>query len=387
MNELARSTETIRVLLIDDDEEDALLTGDLLRDVQQPRYAMDWVDSFDEGLARMEAHSHDIYLIDYRLGIAGQTGLDLLKRIAERQLEIPIILLTGLEDREIDIQAEAAGASDYLVKGQIDTVMLDRAIRYTLSRHRMLMRLRAHEKERDLFVAMLTHDLRTPLNAEHRIFELLKSEAFGPVSTEMAEVIEEVMASNRYMRHMVSNLLTAYQLQNQGGQVPLTREPTDLNALVEEVATGELAILSRDKRQSLKLSLSPGLPVIAVDPVELRRVFYNLVQNAITYTPAGGEIELITRQNSRQDAIEVQVCDTGQGMDEETLSRLFQPFQSQARKYRQIGTGLGLYLSRQIVEAHGGKLSVSSVVGQGSCFSLSLPMTVAQETADQQAIA
>ncbi len=123
--------ERYRVLLVDDDEDDYLITADLLSEIDGTRFDLDWVASYAEGLEAITRREHDVYLLDYRLG-GKHTGLELLREAIRSGCREPIILLTGLRDREIDMEAMSTGAADYLVKGQINAPLLERSIRYSL---------------------------------------------------------------------------------------------------------------------------------------------------------------------------------------------------------------------------------------------------------------
>lgn len=126
--------ENIKILLVDDDEDDYVMTRDLLSDVEAAAYEIDWVTSYDSAIDKINNGNHDVYLFDYRLG--EHTGLDLIIDVIGRGSNIPIILLTGQGDHEVDVSAMKAGAMDYLVKGQINSFMLERAIRYAIERKR-----------------------------------------------------------------------------------------------------------------------------------------------------------------------------------------------------------------------------------------------------------
>ena len=136
---------TVRVLLVDDDEDDYVITRNLISDIKDRRYQLEWVDGYDAALAAVHRHEHDICLLDYRLG--GRTGLELLRESNSLNDRLPIILLTGQGDHEIDIESMEAGAADYLIKGQLDSDKLDRAIRYAIQGQHAKERLR---RERDL---------------------------------------------------------------------------------------------------------------------------------------------------------------------------------------------------------------------------------------------
>lgn len=374
--ELATETEVkpIRVLLVDDDEDEYIITRRIISEIVGRKHVLDWAATYEQGLAMIEECNHDIYLIDYRLD--EKTGLDLLNEAIAEGCTQPMILLTGQEDREVDMQAMRSGAWDYLVKGRIDAPILERAIRYTLEHRKVLDVVLESQKQRDKFVATLTHDLKTPIKAEFRIFELLLAERFGPITEDQQSVIHEMLRSNRYMYQMVDNLLTAFKFKD--GHLVLRMEITDVNELVASIVNLDLRGLAQDRQQELTLELSPEIPNIPADPLEVKRVIYNLVQNAINYTPKGGSIKI--RSWFAGHAVWISVEDTGPGIDETVQKTLFEPYASMSKRYRHIGTGLGLYIAKQIIEAHQGELVVDSRLGEGSKFSFSLPDQQAEKS-------
>jgi len=136
MKSLTGSANTaIRVLYVEDDEEDYILARDMLADIAHTRYELEWVASYDAALALIQRQQHDVCLIDYRLG--ERDGLELLRDAIQNGCRAPTIILTGQGDEKTDIAALKAGAADYLVKGQINTPLLERSIRYALERHRL----------------------------------------------------------------------------------------------------------------------------------------------------------------------------------------------------------------------------------------------------------
>jgi PAS domain S-box-containing protein len=135
---------SIRVLLVDDDEDDYILTHDLLIEIEQGKFDLEWADTYEAALEAMEQDRHDVYLLDYHLG--ERNGLELLREALRNGHRTPMILLTGQEDHEVDVEAMKAGASDYLVKGQIDALLLERSIRYALERARASEAVRGSEE-------------------------------------------------------------------------------------------------------------------------------------------------------------------------------------------------------------------------------------------------
>jgi diguanylate cyclase (GGDEF)-like protein len=132
--------DSIAILMVDDDGDDFVIVRDLLTEITRGSYRIDWAKNFDEGLDAVETKEHDVYLLDYRLG--EETGLDLLKEIGERQRNVPVILLTGSQDDELDFSALEAGAADFLVKGEITAPLLDRSIRYAIKHAQLTDALR-----------------------------------------------------------------------------------------------------------------------------------------------------------------------------------------------------------------------------------------------------
>jgi PAS domain S-box-containing protein len=161
--------DLISILLIDDDEEDYLITSDIVEEIDHKRFTLDWVENYEKGLEFIRKGIHDVYLVDYRLGV--QNGLDLILEAKSLGSEAPFILLTGLGDRKIDQQALEAGASDYIVKGTLTAERLERTIRYAMheARHRMALQklnqeLEARVAERTREIELANEELRKSEN-------------------------------------------------------------------------------------------------------------------------------------------------------------------------------------------------------------------------------
>src|SRR5262249_3326890 len=152
----------------------------------------------------------------------------------------------------------------------------------------------------------------------------------------------------RYMYRMVDNLLTTYKYEDI--QVELHLEKTELNRFVADIVHGDLASLAHEKEHTLLLILPVPCEPVAIDPIEMRRVITNLIQNAITYTAQRGHISVSLTISNQNQAVQIAVKDNGIGIEPQKVSFLFQPYASMAKRFRHIGTGLGLYLSKQIVE-------------------------------------
>jgi DNA-binding NtrC family response regulator len=147
----------IRILLIEDDEDDYLFVKSLLSKTPSPKFDLDWVADYDAGLELILERRHDVYLLDFRLG--EHTGLDLLRHLRQQGNEVPVILFTGQGGYEIDVEAMQSGAADYLIKGQITADMLERSIRYTIERKNAKDELRQHRDHLEEMVLERTAQL------------------------------------------------------------------------------------------------------------------------------------------------------------------------------------------------------------------------------------
>ncbi|MDD3013385.1 MAG: ATP-binding protein [Candidatus Gastranaerophilales bacterium] len=225
---------------------------------------------------------------------------------------------------------------------------------------------------REDFMATLTHDLRVPILAEGNTLKFFLKGIFGPLTDKQREALENMLDSNNDLSRMVTGLLDAYKYDS--GNIELFKEPVHLKKLVQD-CIAELTPLSRKNDQSLTNFISKEIHTLNIDKNEIKRVIRNLISNSITYTPKGGSIN-VNAENNEKEVI-ISINDTGKGIAESELEQIFDRFFSKAKKFRKVGTGLGLYLSKQIVEKHGGKIWAESNLGEGSTFYFSLPLDTA----------
>ncbi|OGI03036.1 MAG: hypothetical protein A2104_01830 [Candidatus Melainabacteria bacterium GWF2_32_7] len=225
------------------------------------------------------------------------------------------------------------------------------------------------EKQKETFVATLTHDLKTPIRAEIRALELLLKGNFGDLAYEQIDIIQDTLNSSKYMFNMVDNLLSTYRYEN--GSVKLRKDNTDINQLIKTCYT-ELKYLMEDKKQDIIFDFGKEDLIAYADELEIKRVIMNLLSNAIFYTHEQGKI--IVKTNFDDKEIRVSFIDNGKGISQEDISNLFSKYTSYAKKFRQVGTGLGLYLCKQVINAHGGNILVESIEGKGSNFTFSIPV-------------
>jgi len=219
------------------------------------------------------------------------------------------------------------------------------------------------------FTRMLAHELKTPLSSILSSVEYLVEE---PRDERWLDIIRTINAGASALRARMDELLDL--AKGEVGILEVQTKPVDLLQMLREEA-GNVAPIARSHGQSLQLELPPSLPLVQADLGRIRQVVANLLDNALKFTPKGGKIKL--RAYSRDIHLVIEVQDTGPGISEADQSRLFEPYQRLAKdKGRVSGLGLGLALSKRLVELHGGQIWVRSYSGGGAVFGFSLPLAI-----------
>jgi PAS domain S-box-containing protein len=233
---------------------------------------------------------------------------------------------------------------------------------------------RIHEATRlkSEFLANMSHELRTPLNSIIGFSELLHDGRVGEVSVKQKEYVGDVLASARHLLQLINDVLDLSKIES--GKMEFFPEPIDPSELVREVCDIMRTLVAR-KRIQMGVEIDARLKEIVLDPGKLKQVLFNYLSNAIKFTPDEGHVTIAMRPDGTETFI-LEVIDTGIGIKAEDIPRLFVEFQqldsSASKKYQ--GTGLGLALTKRMVEAQGGEVGVSSVPGVGSVFFARLPL-------------
>lgn len=367
------SKKVDRILVVDDLPDNCFLIQALL---QEEGYHIDTLNSGMAALEYIERHPPDLLLLDVMM--PGMDGYEVTRRIrANTKLPfMPILLITAHNQPSV-AQGLDTGADEFIRK----PVEVDELV----ARVRSLLRLKHSVDERDQiarqredFVSRLTHDLRTPLVAADRMMTLFQQGALGEMTPEMKEAVNIMIRSNHNLLTMVNTLLEVYRYE--AGRKKLTFTSVDLAELVQEVL-GELNPLAAEKKLSLEFERAnpdgPGTSIVVGDRLELRRIVTNLVGNAIKFTDTGS-VTVRLHPAAAAEALAgkptliLEVVDTGPGISAEELPTLFESFTQ--GNHKRAGSGLGLQLSRQIVQVHGGAIGVRSELGKGSVFTVRLPM-------------
>lgn len=363
---MSKSSKSDKILVVDDSPDNVFLIKTIL---EEEGYTVRTAENGASALAQIETSTCDLILLD--LMMPGIDGYEVTKRIRQNMALpfMPILLITAHDSPNV-AQGLDLGADDFIRK----PVTVDEL----LARVRSLLRLKHSIDERDEiarqrqdFVSRLTHDLRTPLVAADRMLLLFQEGALGNLSDQMQEVIEIMARSNSNLLAMVNTLLEVYRFE--AGRKTLAFQPVDISKLLEEVSE-ELSPLASQKQLAVNLHLGEEseISIVMGDRLELHRLFTNLIGNAIKFTDTGSVTIGITPATGSDEYITVEVADTGPGIPLEEQPTLFERFRQGSHK--SSGSGLGLYLSRRIVEAHQGTILMNSEVGKGSVFTVCLPI-------------
>ncbi|MBD2214076.1 hybrid sensor histidine kinase/response regulator [Calothrix sp. FACHB-156] len=371
---VAENSKVFRILAVDDTQDNLILVQTIL---ESEGYEIELVSNGLAALEKVEQSSFDLILLDVMM--PGMDGYEVTRRIRGnpelKKIYIPILLITAFHESSV-VEGLDVGADDFIRK-PFDTDELLARVRSLLRLKESLDEQRKMARQREDFVSRLTHDLRTPLVAADRMLYLFQEEAFCKISPEMKQAISVMIRSNQNLMQMVNTLLEVSRFE--AGKKTLNWENCDLKETAQEVVS-ELSPLAMEKQLTLKVdthnldSLGDKAGVVMGDSLELRRVLSNLVGNAIKFTDTGGvEIRFFEKPygTQKQTYLIIEIEDTGYGIAPEDQATIFERFR-QGRNKRS-GSGLGLHLSSRIVEAHGGKIEVTSVLGQGSKFTVRLP--------------
>lgn len=480
------SKDVINILLIEDDEDDYILTRSYLTDNERFDFNIDWEHDYGKGLERVKENAHDLYLIDYRLG--SLSGIDLLKEAREAGIAKPMIMLTGQDSYQTDIESMASGASDYLVKGEINNSLLERAIRYNLEQYHNIMTLREQEvKYRVLFeesldaVFIANDDLeildsnfafRKLLGVFHDSDEMLElsglfkdeacyqkfkdefdqnsyiinreinlkdadgNEKLCLISVNRTEsqndapamiqgIIKDITLLKKAEKELIDSekaILTgkmvrtvAHEIRNPLTNIMLSLKQLEkkindsgedtknfieiagkntlvINTLIDEMlqasSPGEMSFKStslndiieesvkfcKDRIElqhvELVMDLDKTVDCRELDPEQLKRAFNNVIINAVeAMSKSDKKILTITSKMTDGDCT-ITISDTGEGIEEDKIKDLFEPFFTG----KAGGMGLGLTLVMNVMKKHRAEVKVSSKLGEGTKFEFIFPI-------------
>jgi signal transduction histidine kinase len=374
------SARPLDILLVEDNPGDARLIREILREADAPDFRLHHVGTLAEATAHLAATEADVVLLD--LSLPDAHGLGTIRGLQEAGGRAPIIVLTGLDDETVALQALQEGAQDYLVKGRVEPDLLVRAMRYARERKHLerqqaalydrerAARASAEEavRARDDVLRVVSHDIGNSLTAVGIHARLLaRSLPEEAVTDEVRARVGAIQDLLDQMESLRSDLLDVARIES--GRLELDWEPEAVPDLLNEAAT-LVSELAADRKITLDVVAAEELPPAHADRRRVLQVLGNLLGNALKFTEPGGVVTVAACADAEE--VRVSVSDTGQGIPEADIPNLFDRYW-QARSARRAGAGLGLAIARGIVEAHGGRIVAESVLGEGTTFTFTLP--------------
>ncbi|MGA2914938.1 MAG: response regulator [Sedimentisphaerales bacterium] len=400
---MSQTDKSVNVLVVDDDELDRKLVDIVLtKAANLVKFKGDSAQTITESLEKLANNKYDVILLD--LNLPDSRGMETVQRVFDAVPDIPIVVLTGLNDENMGLEAIRNGAEDYLIKGEGLEYTLVRTIRYAIERRKTKAGLietknelehinarlikatttakeMAAEAERanaakSQFLANISHEIRTPMNAIIGFSEVLTAE---PLALQQKEYIKMILDSGKHLLQLINDILDFSKIE--AGQMETENIECNIRAVLANVESLMMPT-ARNKQLQFIVECADNVPhMIITDLVKLRQCLFNLVSNALKFTEQG--YVKVTAQQIEKDGkpfLEFAVFDTGIGIPAEKLNAIFEAFTqadgSMTRKYG--GTGLGLTITKQIAVLMGGDISVESELSKGSIFRLTIPLNTVE---------
>lgn len=377
--------QSIRVLLVDDSSSDAELTRLALSAIGRPAFAVVSAASLADAIELVQSRPFDIVLLD--LGLPDCSRTETLKRFRENcGDELPVIVLTGLMDDQLALEAVDCGAQDYIGKDDVTPNVLSRSIRYALARQNLLQEVKSANNllaDKNIrlaqlcdtaqhFVENVSHEFRTPLTVIREFTSIIRDGLDGPVTARQSEHLNKVLHRTDDLALMVDDMLDISKLG--AGLLGVWRKKCQAGDLIDNVA-GLLKSRACSKRITLSVDAPRDLPAVFCDEEKARRVIMNLAVNAIKFASEGGNVEIWARKQGEGPDIEIGVTDDGPGISHENLQIVFERFRQVGQRLSAStkGFGLGLNIAKELVALNLGQINVASKLGGGSTFSFTLP--------------
>jgi signal transduction histidine kinase/GGDEF domain-containing protein len=373
-----------RILVVDDEKEIREFLNKALS--RLGGYHVELAGSGEEGLQKIEKNPFDLVLTDLKM--PKMDGLQLIAEIAKLKPETLTMMMTGHGTIDSALEAMKHGASDYLMKPlNLDELMvrirkvLDEKQRfvslkdYAYELERANKELRKIDEIKSEFVSVASHELRTPLAAIKNAVQLILSGKTGEINENQSKFLSMAERNITRLTNILNDLLNLSRIES--GKIDIKFEELNVRVPIEFVVSS-LNPQADTKSIQLRAEMPQQLPSVYGDREKVEQILTNLLGNAIKFTPEGGEIIVSTKPLDAQERkLAISVRDTGIGIPEDQLEKIFEKFhQVEGSLHRSVsGTGLGLAITKGLVEANYGTIWVESVIGKGSTFTFTLPIS------------
>jgi signal transduction histidine kinase len=378
--------QTMQVLLVEDNPADATLVRQAFSQFPQETWQFIGVETLGEAITAYrhmsddaENHPFDLVLLD--LGLPDSKGLETIQQFLAASPEAPVVVLSGMNDATLALQAIDRGAQDYLVKDQITLHTLLKSIQFAIRRQNALRQLQRSARmaqqaltqsqetnqQQINFVGMVSHEIKNPLGVIQMSAEMMQLNLGGAVNAKIQKWLGKIQVANDQVLYLLDDVLTLCRLQAEKPRCKFSclRLHNFCTELVDEIQQ------TAGADHVIELTIQKGLSHTFSDIQLMRSMFTNLLLNAIKYTPQGGTIRFDVTAHDRWITFLVQ--DTGIGIPEAEQQHLFEHFYRASNAADIAGTGLGLAIVQRCVIALQGKIEVESKIDRGTTFKVQLP--------------
>jgi signal transduction histidine kinase len=349
------------ILVVDDE----MGPRESLKMILNPYYNVYTADRGVQAVEMLKQHPVDLVTLDLKM--PGFSGINVLEKVKLHDPDIEAIIITGYGSLDTAIEGLRLGAFDYISK-PFDVNHILALVRRGLERRNAKSQLRQVKSD---FLSNISHELRTPLSVVVGFVYLLLNQVIGKLTAEQQKVLETVYRNSEELLELIDNVLWMTSLN--AGDANATLEKFDVRDVVTETMKRyEKAI--REKGLRLDVKLAESELVLVSDRAKVERVFQNVFNNAVKFT-SEGEIVVKAQPSAHRSSVEIEITDTGVGIEQSKIDSIFEPFHqadnSMQRSYS--GLGIGLTVARRMAELIGGKLSVTSKPGAGTRVNMSFP--------------
>lgn len=350
-----------KVMIIDDN----LMNIQLLEEILS-EFNID-ITSFlkpKEAYEQILKEKYDLFLLDVMM--PEMSGFELAEKIKETPYNknVPIVFISALSDSNNKIKGYNLGSFAYIEK-PFDINIIKSQI-FNILKNQKAQEILASNKE--TFLATVAHDLKTPISAGINALNLLLNENLGELEDDQQELVEDILNSTKFMKDMVDNILCKNKIERDN--INLSKQIYSLEKLIKHCIELTKYILE-PKNQIIVLECNLKNTLVPFDFLEMKRVVHNLIANSSEHSPNGSKIHIKLFETNNKMGFFIQ--DFGKGIDLEHQDDVFLQYMTLAKKNKRVGSGLGLFICKKIIEAHDGEITLESKIGQGTKITVQLP--------------
>jgi len=373
--------EKCKILYIENEALDQAVFKKCLK-MEGTVYDFEIAGSVSEARSLIDTEKFDVIVSEFSLGDGNACDIMALES------DVPVIILTSIDDAEVARNSYKCGVNSFMIKDRDNShlkflpVEIDKVIDHHRTKAELMQAKEVAEtatRAKSEFLANMSHELRTPLNAIIGFSDMLRMGISGDISEKQKEFVEDIFASGEHLLSLINDILDLSKIES--GNFDLEFSRVSLRSLLQRsMMFFKSSVLKEDIK--LKMELDADDYSIEIDEKLVKQVLVNLISNAVKFTPEGGSVVVGARKfpegenEAVSPMVEIYVKDSGIGIKEQDRDLVFEPFKQIENVHTKqfAGTGLGLALSKDIVELHGGKICFESEWEKGSRFAFTVPL-------------